>query len=166
MPVTIRKMTAAEFDVFYKWSMENHAAELMADLQISRENAIPQAVAELDRMLPNGPATPHHNLMTIVAAGKSVGFIWTIYENQECQTQCFVCDFAIWEPMRRKGYGNAALGMAEKAAVAAGCQEAVLYARDDNTAAKALYAKCGYRVLRQSGRGKYMVKQLPSPPSR
>lgn len=53
-----------------------------------------------------------------------------------------------------------ALAMAEKDAMEAGCREVVLFVTDRNTAAKALYEKSGYRVLRQAGYGKYLSKHL------
>ena len=160
MSVKIRKMTNGEFEIFYRWSVEHHAKELMEELQMSHEKAINETIAEVAEMLPDGFNTEHNDLMTIVVEDENVGFIWTAYEEAEGRKQCFICDFAIWEPKRRKGYGEVALHLAEENAVVAGSQESVLFVRDDNDAARALYRKSGYQVLRQEGYGKYMTKQL------
>ena len=161
MSVKIRRMTKEEFEVFYKWSVEHHAKELMEELQMSQEEAIKETIIEVAGMLPDGLNTAHNNFMTIVAEGENAGFIWTVHEEFEGRKQSFLCDFAVWESKRRKGYGEEALRLAEKNAADAGSQESVLFVRDDNDAARALYEKCGYHILRKAGYGKFMVKQLP-----
>lgn len=162
MSVTIRKMTGSEFETFYKWSIEHQAAELMEESNMSREDAIRETVEEVSGMLPDGMDTEHNYLMSIIEvdSGETAGFIWTIHEVTDGRRQSFVCDFAIWESKRRKGYAEAALRLAEAAAAEAGCQESVLFVSDSNEAALALYKKCGYQFLRQQGYGKYMKKQL------
>ena len=162
MSVTIRAMTSDEFRYFYQWSIDQQAKELAKERHISYEAALRTAAKEVDEMLPDGLHTKHNYLMTITEAprGESAGFLWTLHEYTAGKKQIFLCDFAIWESQRRRGYGAAALQLMEKQAINAGCQESVLFVSDDNTAARALYEKCGYRVLRQSGHGKYMMKQL------
>ena len=162
MSVTIRAMTSDEFRYFYQWSIEQQAKELMKERHISYEAALQAAAKEVDEMLPDGLYTTQNFLMTIMEAscGESAGFLWTLHEYTAGKKQSFLCDFAIWESKRRRGYGAAALQLMEKQAIDAGCQESVLFVSDDNAAARALYEKCGYRVLRQSGCGKYMTKPL------
>jgi len=160
MTIKIRKMTNREFEFFYSWSVEQHVKELTEGLHKSEKDAIKETLSEVSVMLPDGLDTDHNELMTVTADGENVGFIWTVYDEFEGRKQSFVCDFAIWEPKRRKGYGSSALSLAEKNAARAGCSEIVLFVRDTNPAARAFYEKCGYKVLRQEGDGKYMVKRL------
>ncbi len=162
MSIIIRNMTEEEYKIFYHWSVKNHAAELMGQLRICRENAVKKATQELSGMLPGGLYTEAHHLMSVIeeCSGEIAGFIWTIHEETENRKQSFLCDFAIWESKRRRGYGEKALRLAEAYALEAGCQESVLFVADRNVAARALYKKCGYQVLRQEGYGKYMVKEL------
>ena len=157
MPVKLRKMTDGEFETFYRWSVDHQAEEAMNG-SVSPEEAIRAARAEIDEMLPDGIRTEGHDLMTIMVNGQPVGYIWTLYEITDGRRQCFVCDFAVWEAQRRKGYGRAALSLAEANALAVGCQDVVLFVRQDNEGAKALYEKCGYRVLRPRDGGQYMIK--------
>ena len=149
MSVTIREMTHEEYEQFYAWSVQNHPAEL-----------VEQARKEIAAMLPDGLETEHNQLMTIVAEGENVGFLWTLHEKTDGKMQSFLCDFAVWEQNRRKGYGRAALAVAEENAKAAGCVESVLFVADDNTVARAFYETCGYQVLRRKDYGQYMIKQL------
>ena len=162
MPVSLRKMTKEEYKAFYRWSVEHQAEELMEECRLSREEAMEETKAELTRMLPHGLNTVEHDLMTILEedTGEKLGFIWTLREETERGKQSFLCDFAIWEARRRKGYGTAALALAEKQAGKAGCRESVLFVAEGNTGAMALYQKAGYRILRQEAYGYYMIKQL------
>lgn len=162
MAVTIRSMTTSEFERFYQWSITHQAKELMDQLQLSEEAATKKAVAEVAEMLPDGIHTAHHYLISIEADGwdETVGFIWMLHEEFEGKKQSFLCDFAIWEEHRRKGYATAALHLAERHAVETGCCESILFVSDDNEAARAFYHKNGYHVLRKHDYGRFMVKQL------
>ena len=162
MFVKLRRMTNEEFESFYGWSIEHQAKELMEELRISQEEAISETIKEVAEMLPDGIDTPHNYFTTIVDSDsdENIGFVWTLHEVTEGRKQSFICDFAIWESKRRKGYASVALRLAENQAAEAGCVESVLFVKDNNTAAKSLYRKCGYQVLRQHGYGKYMLKRL------
>ena len=162
MFVKLRRMTNEEFESFYGWSIEHQAKELMEELHISQEEAISETIKEVAEILPDGVDTPHNYFMTIVDSDsdENIGFVWTLHEVTGDRKQSFICDLAIWGSNRRKGYASAALCLLENQAAEAGCAESVLFVKDDNAAAKALYKKCGYQVLRQHGYGKYMIKQL------
>ena len=162
MAVTMRKMTQSEFEEVYDWSVKYHAKELVEEIDISEEDAVSETIEELKYMLPDGLDTPDHYLMTIIEedSGEAVGFVWTLHEEFQERQQSFVCDFAIWEPHRRKGYATEALSLVEKAAAEAGCEESVLFVRDINIAARALYAKCGYEDFREKDYGNFMKKQI------
>ena len=162
MSVTLRTMTPEEFEVFYQWSMERHAEELMEENRLSAREATEAAAKELAQMLPQGYLTENHCFFTIRESDteESAGFIWTIHEETDGKRQSFLCDFAIWEQKRRRGYGAAALSLLERREKDAGCEESVLFVADRNLAAVALYKKCGYVVLRPSGCGNYMIKKL------
>lgn len=153
-------MTPGEFDFFYQWSAQQQARELMEELGLSPEEAHKTASKEIAEMLPNGLYTEHNNLMTVVADGENAGFIWTLCEEADGQKQAFLCDFALWENYRRKGYAKIALSFAEQSAAKAGCEKIVLFVRDSNIAARTLYEKCGYQPLRQKGYGIFMAKPL------
>ena len=162
MPVTIREMTDEEYAYFFRWSIQSQAKDLMEEGSCAREEALVIAETELTGIL-QGPE--HQRLMTVTetASGENIGFIWMLHEQTDGRQQCFLCDFAIWEPYRRKGFGSAALALAEKDASEAGCREVVLFVVSTNAAAKALYEKSGYRQLRPKDTGMYMVKPLSCP---
>jgi ribosomal protein S18 acetylase RimI-like enzyme len=160
MSVTIRNMTQPEFENFYQRSVQYQVVQLMDARGISREEAGREAEEELAGMLPNGLHTENNFLMSIISNEEIVGYIWTLHEERQGRKQSFLCDFAIQEDKRRQGYGTEALRLMEKQAADAGCVESVLFVADQNLAARALYEKCGYKLLRQAGSGKYMIKEL------
>ena len=160
MSVKIRKMTEDEFSYVYQWSVEQNTKELMKELHMSEEDAAKKTMEEVSEMLPDGINTSNNYLMSIIEAesGEMVGFIWTLHEMTDGRKQCFICDFAVWESYRRKRYGIKTLCLMEKMAIESGCQEIVLFVGDHNYAAKTMYEKCGYKVLRQQDYGCYMIK--------
>lgn len=160
MTVTIRNMTEREFECFRRWSVEQQTRELMEESQLSHDAAAQKAAEEVAEMLPDGFHTQNHTFLSVMAEGENVGFLWAIDEEFEGEKQRFLCDFAIWEPYRRRGYGEAALCLAQSQAHAAGREKIVLFVRDDNHSARRLYEKCGYGFLRREGCGRYMAKKL------
>lgn len=160
MSVKFEKMTQDGFCAFCQQSIENHAFELMEELQLTWEAAFKNAESEFSSILPQGSDTQNNQFLTIMAEEKNVGFLWILYEKTEGRSQCFICDLAIWESSRKKGYATAALALAEQKAKQSGCAEMVLFVSDKNTPAMKLYEKCGYQFLRRQNYGKYMVKDL------
>jgi len=163
MAVSIRKMTLDEFGAFRQQSIEEQTKDLMEETGLSQQQAAKEAEKEFSDILPDGMKTADNHLMSVVEkdSDEVVGFIWTLHEETEGRKQSFLCDFAITESKRRKGYGMKALLLMEHFAMENGCRESVLFVSDRNDAAKALYTKCGYKILRQESYGKYMVKNLP-----
>ena len=160
MSVRIRRMTGREYEVFHRWSVDHQAKELVEEMKIPEDRAMAEAEKEIEEMLPQGRNTENSHLMTVMADDENVGFIWFLYEETEGKRQCFLCDLAIWEKYRQKGFGQIAVHLMEEKAGKDGLQECMLFVRNDNQEAVKLYEKCGYHVLREHGYGRYMNKTL------
>ena len=162
MKTELRKMNKEEYEAFYRMSFESMVNELVREKHITVTEAQKETASELDAMLPLGMDTRDNFLMTIIDRhnGEQKGYIWTVHEYSDSIKQSFLCDLLIYEEHRRKGYAKQAIALMEDAARAAGCVETVLFVSDDNTAAIALYEKCGYHFLREMDYGKYMKKIL------
>jgi RimJ/RimL family protein N-acetyltransferase len=162
MSINLRKMTSKEYDAFFGWSRNNHVRELTKDTNMSLEDAIKQAEAEVQEMLPNGIDTENNSLMVIenVSNNRDVGFVWYLYEETDGVQQVFLCDFVIDVIERRKGYATEALSAMEKNAAEFGCKESVLFVAKENEPAQKLYAKSGYVFLRELDYGMYLKKKL------
>ena len=162
MSILLRPMTAGEYEHFYRQSIELEAKERMKDDRLSPALAHSEAEKAFTQLLPQGLNTPSHFLMTLEAEDthQPIGFLWTLHEETDGIKQNFLCDFLIYEPHRRRGYGTQAVKCMESHAAEAGCRESVLFVAEHNHAALSLYQKCGYRFLRSIKNGSYMIKTL------
>lgn len=124
--------------------------------------AIERSAQEFAQLLPAGPATPGQHLFSIRADDQpsSVGVIWFSETSYGGQPVAFVYDFVIFEPFRRRGYGEQALRAVEAEVRALGLGSIGLHVFGHNHAARALYEKVGYSVTNVN-----MAKQLGDPAS-
>ena len=158
--IMMSRMNEDAFLRFKASSLADYAADLMQSNDLDPEQARNKAEAEFQAMLPDGPATKDHFLMTLQDAdtGREVGWIWFLYEDGDAGRQVFLNDFLIFEEDRRKGYAASALHEMERQAKADGCFRSVLYVWEHDVPASALYQKCGYEVLKSGDGGCYMKR--------
>ena len=154
MSVLLREMLPDERSAFRSYSISNYARELAGDRNISPEAALAQAGQEFDELLPGS------FLKIIEVDSTPVGVLWYLTEETDGVRHAFLNDFVIAPEHRRKGYASAALKTLAQEAQARGCTEIRLYVSDDNHAAKALYERCGFQLLRPFGGGAYLHKAI------
>jgi len=145
-----------------------YAGDLVRTEGLSEAEALRQARAELDALLPQGPETEGQHMRIILNAesGQPVGRIWYFYEEYQSIRQVFISDLRINEAERRKGSGTAALAEMESAARRDGCTESVLHVFRDNAPAIRLYQRCGYAAFRRTESGEYWKKGIGERQSR
>ncbi len=162
MSVVLRKMTGDEFDVFYRECIDQLTQELMEELNLSYQEANEAAIKEFTGIVTDGLQTKNNFPMVIVEedSGDTVGFVCVLYKGEDDDKMNFIYNLSICEDKRRKGYATTALNLIEKMAAEAGCLVSILFVKDSNTGARALYSKLGYRDYKQDGCGKYMLKEL------
>lgn len=161
MAITLVPMTSEEYEKFFQMSRDNQVNDLVAG-GMSREDAISSTEAELAQLLPDGQDTEQNFLMMIKKEDDltEVGYIWTIHEFTNDSMQSFLCDLAIYEEYRGQGFAKEALSQMEKSAYTYGCEESILFVKNDNTKAISLYQEWGYQFFRDEGDGSYMRKKL------
>lgn len=101
-----------------------------------------RARAALERLLPEGVRTADHGLFHVVAGGARVGALWysLLPEGSAHVHWVYVLPHA-----RQRGYAAAALAAAEADARARGARRLTLDVFAQNAAARALYARLGFR---------------------
>lgn len=161
MAITLVPMTSEEYEKFFQMSRDNQVNDLVAG-GMSREDAISSTEAELAQLLPDGQDTEQNFLMMIKKEEDltEVGYIWTIHEFTNDSMQSFLCDLAIYEEYRGNGFAGEAISQMEKSAYTYGCEESILFVKNDNTKAIELYQSLGYQFFRDEGDGSYMRKKL------
>ncbi|HTR70149.1 MAG TPA: GNAT family N-acetyltransferase [Mycobacteriales bacterium] len=117
-----------------------------------------QADAIHARLLPDGRLNPDHRIGHLVSAGEPVGHLWVARDDQSAW---YVWDVAIKPEHQSRGFGRAAMNLAEKMARADGADSIGLSVLVTNDIARTLYGSLGYEVVEpQSGPLVRMSKKL------
>jgi ribosomal protein S18 acetylase RimI-like enzyme len=98
-----------------------------------------------DELLPQGLATPNHELQVMVNdADERVGMLWTTIQDREPGRVVFIYDIEVDEAHRRRGYARLALAEIERRAAESGCVGVMLHVFGDNAGARELYRSAGF----------------------
>ncbi len=145
--VRLEPMSPEEFRTFLAWLDQDYADAHVRAGTWDRASALERAHAETQKLLPDGPATPDQFLNTIreSSTGARVGEIWHAIQREGTRPQLFVFWVGIDEKHRRRGYAGEALRMLEAEARRTGCYRVALHVFGDNTNARTLYTRLGYR---------------------
>ena len=152
-------MSPAVFAEVMASSIADYARDNVAAGRWPAAGALERSRGEITALLPQGLATPDHQLFTIHAAdGTRVGHLWFAIESHHGQRTAFVFDLAILPPHRRQGHARRAFAAMEALAKELGAQSIGLHVFAFNEAALALYRGLGYRVTEFN-----MIKPLGTP---
>lgn len=113
-----------------------------------RAKALEIARSEMERLLPEGLATPNHILLEILEnnKGPTIGFIWLSLGSKGSEQVAFVHQLLILPEHRRHGHARATLKTIEAALAAKGVAAIVLHVFNNNKAAQQFYSAVGYEV--------------------
>ncbi len=155
--VALRPMTPGEFQRYLKSAIPAYAQAHLRAGDVEPKQALRRAKADYAELLPEGTATPGHHLYTItrVEDGKPIGMLWFELKLRHGKRKAFIFDFTIDKAQRGKGYGAQSMAVLEQQAKVLGAVTVDLHVFGDNTVARALYEKCGYRYT-----GMHMAKEL------
>lgn len=142
---SLRPMTVERYDAWHAQSAATAARERAEAEGRSVAETLPDAEAELARLLPEGRRTPGHELFDVLDGDTVVGWLW-IGPHPTKADAAWVYDIEIEQHARRRGLGRAAMLAAEEVARAAGATELGLNVFGFNEAAIALYRSLGYAV--------------------
>jgi ribosomal protein S18 acetylase RimI-like enzyme len=152
--LTLRGMTASEYDDWQQALAEGYAAEKVAAGTWPVEGSVERARAESAELLPQGLATPRTMIVRAVAEdGRPVGRAWVaLYHPRGAPGTAFLYDIEVDEGERGKGFGRALLAAVEEAVRATGAIALELNVFGTNDTAVGLYETSGYRVTTQQMR--------------
>lgn len=152
--VTVRPMSAAEFEQWQAELAEEYAREQVAAGRWEADGAVERARAENERLLPDGPSTPRMLVLRGVdAAGEPVGRAWVGLDHPRgAPGVAFLYDIEVLEDRRGSGFGRALLEAVEHEVQAAGAAALELNVFGANARAIGLYGSAGYDVVTQQMR--------------
>lgn len=157
--VTLRLMTAAEFEGFRQRNLSRYLQELLLTGKTNVEaHALAEAQGALEEVLPQGLETPRNYIMAAEnTAGETVGEVWC--DTTEAET-VFLNDFYVYEPHRRKGYGAAMLRAVEELAERQSFGQIMTHVFHTNKTAIAMFTKRGYAPFGGAPDGSIFLRKV------
>ncbi|MGZ4493768.1 MAG: GNAT family N-acetyltransferase [Nocardioides sp.] len=149
--VRLVPMTEERYAVFRPQQEASYAANIAASGEFGPEQARAKAAADFDRLLPDGLATPGHELWTgHDGDGTAVGFLWLHVTERSDGRHAFGYDIEVRDDLRRLGYGRAMMRTAEVLCRDQGVVSVGLSVFGFNAGARALYEQQGFTVSAES----------------
>lgn len=141
-------MSAEDFCAYREHEIAAYAQEQVRAGHWSADEAHAQSVAEFDRLLPQGLASPDHWLFTIRSPVEAlvVGHLWLGVAVRDGQRLAFIYDLVVAPAHQRQGHAQRAMLAAEEQAQLRGLDCMALHVFGHNTSAKALYERLGYQA--------------------
>jgi len=137
-------MRSDEFRAFVEHSIVSYALGIETQGGQTAEFARKKSQEDHAAILPDGLETAGHTLWIVEAGGEPVGFLWLAERDSGGRRVIFIYDVEIDEAHRGKGYGRAAMELAEEQARAEGIGRIELNVFGGNEVARKLYLSLGY----------------------
>ncbi len=140
-------MTEPDFVVWKERAVVEYAADKVRAGNDMEDGAVERSRKDFERFLPNGLSSEGHYLFSIVddETKAKVGILW-LGSIQEAPDMIWVYDIEIDQKQRGKGYGTAALKLAEEKARELGKKRIGLQVFGHNKDALRLYERLGYKA--------------------
>jgi ribosomal protein S18 acetylase RimI-like enzyme len=142
--VRLRPITPAEFPGFEAASRAGYAEGIELHGGQTHEAAQQKAEADFPAVLPLGLDTPGHHIFIVEADGSAVGRLWLAERELGGHRVLYVYDVTMDPEHQGRGYGRAAMRLAEEEARARGIGRIELNVFGGNDVARGLYRSLGY----------------------
>jgi ribosomal protein S18 acetylase RimI-like enzyme len=141
-------MTRAEFDEWMPRQLASYAAHIAASGAMPEAAAWEKARRDTERAFSAGFDTPGQVLFRVLADGEAVGWLWLGVPGPDPDPlMAWVYNIEVDEVQRGRGYGRAAMLLAEQEAHSRGMTSLGLNVHGQNTVARTLYESLGYDVM-------------------
>ena len=143
---TLRPMTALEYADWVERSTTGYAADKVASGQWTPEESLELSRKEVAELLPLGLETPGNYLFTVVdSRADPVGVLWFAVKKKFGADIAYVFDVGIHPERQREGHAARAFLALEDEVRRLGLSGIALHVFGHNDAARALYARLGFR---------------------
>jgi ribosomal protein S18 acetylase RimI-like enzyme len=137
-------MTAEEFPAFVAASKAEYAHDIEVHGGQTPQAAQAKAEADFPAVLPSGLETPGHAIFVVEADGEAIGRLWLAEREMGGRRTLFIYDISIDPQRQGRGYGRAAMRLAEDEAHSRGIGRLELNVFGGNDVARGLYRSLGY----------------------
>jgi len=158
--MTLREMSDTDFARWQDYSIAEYAKDKRKSMGISAEAALKLSRDSFASLLPEGRTTPAHHLFLVVREGQTLGWVWFKITTQWGVTSAFIYDLEIKQAYRRQGVASMVMHLLEDEVRKHKATKIALHVFGQNTAARDLYLKAGYRITDYS-----MAKELGREPT-
>jgi ribosomal protein S18 acetylase RimI-like enzyme len=146
MTARLRRPSAEEYARWSAAAFDAYVDEIVASGSMSREAAEEKGRRDDAEILPQGLATPGQLIFRVEVDEQPVGWLWLALRNPRAEAGVgFIYDISIDEALRGRGYGRAAMTLAEEEARRNGLHALALNVFGQNAIARGLYSSLGYR---------------------
>jgi ribosomal protein S18 acetylase RimI-like enzyme len=146
MVLSVRPLADDEVTAYLEGAVDRYAAQRMQSGE-PEDLARTIATEQTGALFPNGKASPDHLLYRLLDEnGAEVGMLWIGPHDQARPASWWVWYVEIDEPHRGRGFGRAAMQLAEVEARAHGANELGLNVFGGNVVARSLYESLGYET--------------------
>lgn len=143
-------MSADRFIVWTDHLVTSFAREKVEAGNWPEEGSVERAAREHVELLPDGVATPGHDLFVALDDGEEVGVLWMFTDPEPATPETFVYDIEVVEGRRGEGLGRELLEAAEGWCADHGIGVLRLHVFGSNEAAISLYESSGFEVTNLS----------------
>jgi ribosomal protein S18 acetylase RimI-like enzyme len=144
MSVQLRPMREDEFAAWLPRMRDDYAQAMIDDAGVSTEGAAEKATADCEQLFPGGRLSADQLVFVVEADGEGVGELWLAERDIMGQPSMFIYEVHIDDALRGRGYGKAAMLLAEEEARRRGLDSVALNVFGGNTVARGLYTSLGY----------------------
>jgi ribosomal protein S18 acetylase RimI-like enzyme len=137
-------MRPDEFPSFMEASKRAYAEGIETQGGQTAEFAMKKSQQDHATILPDGLDTADHAIFVVEADGERVGVLWIAARESGGRRVCFIYDIEIDAGFRGRGYGKAAMLLAEEEARRRGLARIELNVFGGNDVARGLYRSLGY----------------------
>ncbi|WP_110588969.1 GNAT family N-acetyltransferase [Microbacterium suaedae] len=146
MTIELTPVAAERFSTWLERSRDEYVADLVASGE-TPESALRHATEALARAFPEQAPMDGQAVFDLTDdSGDAVGYLWLGHDNSGDPTSWWVWDVVVEPEHRGKGYGRAAMQLAETYAQAGGARTLGLSVFGFNATARALYDSLGYET--------------------
>ena len=144
MSLSLRPLSDDEFGSWFPRMRDGYAADMVKDAGLAPEKATALAASQMDALFPGQTPSPDQLVYVIEADGERVGDLWVCDRDDPVQHALFIYFVGIDSEHRGKGYGKAAMELAESEARRLGIDRIALNVFGRNEVARNLYRSLGY----------------------
>jgi GNAT superfamily N-acetyltransferase len=142
--LALRPLRELEFPAWREIELEEYARDISENGDTPLDAARRKAETDMAEILPNGLATPKHWIYVLDVHSAGVGRLWLAEREIDGRRAMFVFDIHVDEAFRGRGFGRAAMLLAEREALTRDIHRIELNVFGANMVARGLYRSLGY----------------------